>query len=240
MARRRRHADASRLSRSFLACPACPVCPARPSPVGRCVFAVLIALLAACSTGPTAGPTATSEDELYSTTQLANSVLYHHRWPGFPCYTIKLGGNDWEFIDSTAARARWRKADAVLSVYFTDNRISHFTTVLAPGDRVLRDFLGYELSYVRPNFSLHTSQPPRFARDANGEWMQWAWQGLGGRTEEAAVAPADQRHVIANLWLEPWVLTFDWASERLYTIDGPTPGMIDVLDSLEFDPICRS
>jgi len=196
-------------------------------------------LLVGCSQTNAPGPSATNDNDLYSTTELSNSILYHHRWPGFPCYSVKLTGKNWKLVDSTAQRARWRKDDKVLSVYFTDNRLARFSPVLAPGERVLRDFLGYELSYVRPSFSLHTSQPPKFAKDVNGEWMQWAWQGLGGRGEGEQSVPADQRHVIANLWLEPWVMSFDWATERLYTIKGPTPEMVEVLESLEFDPTCN-
>ena len=203
---------------------------------------LLVALLLSVGCTQTAGPgpaASLAQEDPFTTTQLANSVLYHHRWPGFPCYSMKLSGQNWKLLDSTAARARWEKDDAVLSVYFTDNRLTRFSTVFAPGERVLRDFLGYELSYVRPSFSVYTAQPPKFANDTNGEWMQWAWQGLGGREAEGNSAPADQRHVIANLWLEPWVMSFDWASERLYTINGPTPGMIAVLESLEFDPTCK-
>jgi hypothetical protein len=205
----------------------------------RFAFAIVIALSVGCAFRRPVDLSATNEDELYTTTPLANATLYHHHWPGFPCYSIKLSGKSWQLIDTSAARVRWRKENTILSVFFTDNRLTHFSTVLAPGERVLRDFLGYELSYVRPSFSLHTSQPPRFANNGNGDWMQWAWQGLGGQVYDGEVAPADQRHVIANLWLEPWVMSFDWATERLYTINGPTPEMIDVLDSLEFDPACN-
>lgn len=203
------------------------------------VLSGMLVVLVGCTQTNAPGPGGSAAEDLYTTTKLSNSVLYHHRWPGFPCYSVKLEGRDWELIDSTATRARWRDGDTVLSVYFTDNRLSHFSTVAAPGQRVLRDFLGYELSYVRPSFSLHTSQPPKFAHDSNGEWMQWAWQGLGGKDGEGRAAPADQRHVIANLWLEPWVMSFDWATERLYKIKGPTPQMIAVLESLEFDPTCN-
>ena len=205
----------------------------------RTSIGVALSLLIGCTQTNVQGPSAAIEQELYTTTSLSNAVLYHHRWPGFPCYSLKLPGQDWELVDSNAARVRWRKNDSVLSVYFTDNRLTHFTPVLGPGERVLRDFLGYELSYVRPSFALHTSQPPKFARDDNGKWMQWAWQGLGGREESGQSAPADQRHVIANLWLEPWVMSFDWATERLYTINGPTPEMVEILENLEFDPICN-
>jgi hypothetical protein len=192
----------------------------------------------ACSLGHRGGH-GPAEAELYATTPLANSVLYHHRWPGFPCYSLQLPGQGWELLDSSAARARWSKGDQVLSIYFTDNRVARFSHVIAPSETVLRGYLGYELSYVRPSFAFPETDPPRFANDDNGAWMQWGWQGLGGLEIDGRAAPADQRHVIANLWVDPWVMSFDWATERFYSMSGPTPAMIDVLDSLEFDPTCN-
>jgi hypothetical protein len=124
-------------------------------------------------------------------------------------------------------------------MYFTDNRIVQFSHVATPGETVLRGFLGYELSHVRPSFAFPDTEAPKFARDNNGEWMQWGWQGLGGLERQGYEAPSDQRHVLANLWVEPWVMSFDWATERIYTMGGPTPEMIDILDSLEFDPTCN-
>lgn len=182
-----------------------------------------------------ASPTA----ETFSITALSNATLYHHRYRGVPCYSVRLPGQGWELVQAESDRVLWSKGPRTLSVYFTDNRRARFSPGGGEGDRVLRDYLGYELSYVRPSFAFHSSDPPKFATDANGQWMQWAWQGLGGVAGEGVQAPADQRHVVANLWLEPWMLSFDWATDKLYAMRGPTPAMIDVLDSLEFDPTCN-
>ena len=52
-------------------------------------------------------------------------------------------------------------------------------------------------------------------------------------------APVDQRHVVASLWMDPWVLSFDWATTEVEAdYFGPTPEMIDMLESLRFHPAC--
>ena len=71
--------------------------------------------------------------------------------------------------------------------------------------------------------------------------MQWGWTGTGGKRKGTETqAPADQRHVIISLWVDPWVMSFDWASDEVSAIDGPTLEMIETLESLDFHPECFS
>jgi hypothetical protein len=62
---------------------------------------------------------------------------------------------------------------------------------------------------------------------------------MGGKRMSTAVdKPADQRHAIASLWIDPWILSLDWATTDMALTLGATPAMIAVIESLRFYPEC--
>jgi hypothetical protein len=169
----------------------------------------------------------------------ATGVRYAHNWPERPCFTIDLAGTSWKFVDSTADNVPWERGTEVLRVYLTDNRTARFAVADMDIEEVLRAFMAYELEYVQPWFEFQVSHSPRMAEDYNGIWMQWGWEGHAGKRRAARVdQPADQRHVIQSLWVDPWVLSLDWATTDLAGEPGTTPANIDTLESVTFYPDC--
>ncbi len=180
-----------------------------------------------------------SEAPAYINRVTDTGYTYSHNWEGLPCFSTDLKGSDWIFEESTAERVRWSRGDLVLNMYFSDNRSQRFAAGGMEAEEILRAFLAYELEYIRPNFDFQVTKPPKFASVEQALWMQWEWTGTGGKRKRAETqAPADQRHVIISLWLDPWVLSFDWASSDMNVIDGPTLEMIETLESLRFHPQC--
>jgi hypothetical protein len=166
---------------------------------------------------------------------------YTHNWAGIPCFSADLQGSDWIFEESTPDRIRWSRGEIVLNIYFSDNRSQRFAAGGMAAEDILRAFLAYELEYIRPNFEFQVTKAPKFATVDKSLWMQWGWTGKGGKRKRAeSQAPADQRHVIISLWLDPWVMSFDWAASDLSVLDGPTLEMIEALESLRFHPECFS
>jgi hypothetical protein len=170
---------------------------------------------------------------------MGHGIRYAHNYEGHPCFTIDLPGNDWTMTSASSERVLWKRGKTdVLNLYLTDNRRAAFAVAGMTEEEALRAFIGSELAYVKPRFEYQSVRPPRFARDPNGLWSQWSWKGQGGIQARDGSKPSDQQHVIASLWLDPWVLSFDFASRELTAHMGPTPEMIDILESLTFYPQC--
>lgn len=169
-----------------------------------------------------------------------DGVRYAHNWHARPCFSIVVADNDWVLDEADADRVLFRRHEEVLNVYFTDNREVRFAVGGMSAQDALRAFIGYEADFVKPMFRFQTIEKPRFGEDDNGSWAQWSWEGRSGKARGAGrTPPADQRHVVASLWLDPWVLSFDWATTDVgAAYFGPTPEMIDVLDTLKFHPEC--
>ncbi len=164
---------------------------------------------------------------------------YAHNWENRPCFSIEFATTDWVLKESTPDRVLWERKEDVLNLYMSDNRISGFAVSGMDAEEALRAFVSAELDYVKPSFDYQAVRAPRFARDHNGLWTQWSWKGVGGKLKRmGAKRPSDQQHVVASLWLDPWVLSFDWATTDVTPELGPTPAMIDVLESLQFHPNC--
>ncbi len=203
------------------------------------VFVVvpLVALLAACS--QTFYKPKTEEAPAYFTEVIPGGIRYAHNWADRPCFSLQLSGSNWMLDESSADHVRWHRGGQVLHLYLTDNRKAAFAVSGMSPEQALRAFIGYELDYVRPMFEFLVNHPPKIAEDQNGVWAQWGWEGHGGKRSGSRVeAPADQRHVINSLWVDPWVLSLDWATTDLSMPPGATPEMIDVLESLHFHPQC--
>jgi uncharacterized protein YceK len=169
----------------------------------------------------------------------ASGLRYAHNWPERPCFTIELPGSAWKFVDSSPDNVQWQRGQQVLRVYLTDNTATGFAVSDMDVEQVLRAFMAYEIEYVQPWFEFQVSHPPLIAEDYNGIWMQWGWEGHGGKRRAARVdEPADQRHVVHSLWVDPWVLSLDWATTDLSEEPGATPFKIDTLESVTFYPDC--
>jgi len=181
----------------------------------------------------------TADAPSYFTELTSTGIRYGHNWPDRPCFTIDLPGTAWSFIESSPDNVQWQRGDQVLRIYLTDNRTARFSVANMDTEQILRSFVAYELEYVQPWFEFYVAHTPKTAEDMNGVWMQWGWEGHGGKRRAARVdEPADQRHVIQSLWLDPWVLSLDWATTDLSEESGATPAKIDTLESLIFYPSC--
>jgi len=177
----------------------------------------------------------------YFTQVTATGYLYAHNWPDRPCFTVELPGQGWRFLESTPDNAQWMRDTEVLRIYLTDNRDARFAVSDMNEEDVLRTFVAYEIEYVQPWFDFHITATPLMAEDFNGVWMQWGWEGHGGKRRAARVdEPADQRHVVHSLWLDPWVLSLDWATTDLTVEGGATPVKINTLESITFQTECFS
>ena len=102
-----------------------------------------------------------------------------------------------------------------------------------------RSPIGYELDFIKPKFEKHTSPSPSLRTNETGLWALWRWEGRGGRRAGVGKPqPADQRHLLASLWLDPWVISFDWATAKLDSPDVDSPELVYAVRSLHFYPKC--
>jgi hypothetical protein len=63
---------------------------------------------------------------------------------------------------------------------------------------------------------MQRTYPPKLAQDEKGVWMQWGWEGMGGKRMSTAVdKPADPAPRDREPWVDPWVLSLDWATTDL-------------------------
>jgi len=168
-----------------------------------------------------------------------NGFRYVHNWEDIPCFTVDLSGSEWRLEDSAANRVTWRRGDEMMSIYFTDNRTAGFAVAGMGEEEILRAFLGYEIDYIRPKFEFEIARQPKFSKERDGLWMAWGWEGRGGKlTGLTTVKPENQRHVIISYWIDPWVMSFDWASSDPAFEKTPTLEMIELIESLEWHPEC--
>jgi len=133
----------------------------------------------------------------------------------------------------------WHKGDHALKVYLADNRQVAFAVSGMSGEDALRAFVGYELDFIKPKFEKHISPAPLLRVNDNGIWALWRWEGRMGRRSGVGTAqPAEQKHLLASLWLDPWVLSFDWATARMDLPDADSPELLEAVRSLRFFPEC--
>lgn len=213
--------------------------------LARCTLAGLALLLAGCAAkqpvpegaraqGDDAGPA-------YFSQATATGSRYAHNWVDRPCFTVDLPGNDWVFQSATADFVLWRKGSHLLKLYLSDNREHAFAVSGMSGEDALRAFVGFELDFIKPKFEMQSSPPPSLRSNETGLWALWRWEGRKGRRAGVGKAqPSDQRHLIASLWLDPWVLSFDWATADLQTPDRDSPELLAAVRSLRFYPQCFS
>ena len=208
------------------------------APVRRFAFLCLLSLVAlpGCAT---LKHNRMEDAPAYFTQVTPTGIRYGHNWEDRPCFTIDLDSTAWKLEEATADRVVWSRGEQHFAIYLADDRKGKFAIAGMNGEQALAAFMGYELDFVKPRFDLQTTSAPRMAKDANGIWMQWGWEGRGGKRSTSSVdKPADQRHTIISLWIDPWVLSFDWATTDLSIALGPTPSMLDVIESLHFYPQC--
>jgi len=166
---------------------------------------------------------------------------YAHNWVDRPCFTIDLPGTTWVLQSATADYVLWHNGDYALKLYLTDNRESAYAVAGMKSEDVLRAFIGFELDFIRPKFEKQMSPAPSFRTNETGLWALWRWEGrMGRRAGVGKAQPADQRHMLASLWLDPWVLSFDWATSKLDKPDIDSPELVYAVRSLKFVPQCFS
>jgi hypothetical protein len=175
----------------------------------------------------------------YFTQATASGYRYAHNWVDRPCFTIDLPGNDWVLQSATADYVMWRKGAYALKVYLADNRVNAFAVAGMSSEDALRAYIGYEMDFIRPKFEKQSSPTPSLRTNETGLWALWRWEGrMGRRAGVGKPQPADQRHLLASLWLDPWVLTFDWATAKLDSPDVDSPELLAAVRSLTFYPQC--
>ena len=202
-------------------------------------LAVAVALLAVLAASGCAQLRPQEEAPAYFTQVTDKGWLYAHNWAGAPCFTMELLGETWRLALSTPEKVDWARGDEFLSIIFTDNRKIGFAVAEMTPEDILRAFLGYEAEHTRPLFDYAVMRQPRFTTEYDGTWMAWGWEGRGGKRRGVkSQVPADQSHVIMSLWLDPYVMSFDWGSKSAMAPREPTLEMIMVLESLEFRPEC--
>lgn len=187
------------------------------------------------------GARAQGDDEgpAYFTQSTDAGYRYAHNWIDRPCFTIDLPGPSWVLQSATADYVLWRKGDYALKVYLTDNRQTAFGVAGMTAEDALRAFIGYELDFIKPKFEKHSSPAPSMRTNENGLWALWRWEGRAGRRAGVGKAqPADQRHLLASLWLDPWVISFDWATAKMEMPDTDSPELIYAVRSIHFEPKC--
>ena len=203
-----------------------------------------VALVSGCAsmtipTPPGARHEDSKEGPAYFTEARENGIRYTHNWVQRPCFEIEMPGHDWVLQEATSDYVLWRKGHEVLKLYLTDNRDSEFAVSGMNTEDALRAFVGFELDFVRPKFDDHRSSAPSLRRNENGQWALWRWEGHGGRRAGVGKSqPADQRHRVASLWIDPWVLSFDWATVSVDTEDNSVATIKSTLESLKFHPEC--
>jgi hypothetical protein len=175
----------------------------------------------------------------YFTQSTDYGYRYAHNWVGRPCFTIDLPGSDWVLQAATADYVLWHKGEYRLKVYLSDNREKAFAVAGMRGEDALRAYIGYEIDYIKPKFEKSISPAPSLRTNTTGLWALWRWEGRMGRRGGVGKAPpADQRHLIASLWLDPWVLSFDWATAKTELPDYDSPELLAAVQSLHFEPKC--
>lgn len=199
--------------------------------------------VAGCATRNPVPPGARVQGEdlgpAYFTQATEYGYRYAHNWIDRPCFTIDLPGNDWVLQSATADYVLWHKGDYALKLYLTDNRTDQFAVGGMDAEQALRAFIGFELDFIKPKFEKSTSPAPNLRTNENGVWALWRWEGRVGRRAGVGKAqPAEQRHLIASLWLDPWVLSFDWATSKLDLPDVDSPELLAAVRSLRFVPQC--
>jgi hypothetical protein len=202
------------------------------------------ALLAAgCSAhGPVPPGARRQGDDLapgYFTQATETGYRYAHNWVDRPCFTVDLPGEGWVLQSATADYVLWHKGDHALKIYLADNRQIAFAVARMTPEDALRAFIGYELDFIRPKFEKQSSPPPSLRTNETGLWALWRWEGrMGRRAGVGRPQPADQRHLLASLWLDPWVISFDWATSKLEMPDIDSPELVYAVRSLRFYPEC--
>jgi hypothetical protein len=175
----------------------------------------------------------------YFTQATPEGYRYAHNWVERPCFTIDLPGTDWVLQSATSDYVMWRKGDHALKVYLADNRRNAFAVAGMSAEEALRAYIGYELDFIRPKFEKQASPSPSLRTNDSGLWALWRWEGrMGRRAGVGKPQPADQRHLLASLWLDPWVLSFDWATAKLDSPDVDSPELLAAVRSLRFYPEC--
>lgn len=175
----------------------------------------------------------------YFTEATEGGYRYAHNWVDRPCFTLDLPGSDWVLQSATADYVLWHRGDHVLKVYLTDNRSVAFAVSGMSPEEALRAFIGYEEDYIKPKFEKHSSPSPSMRTNETGLWALWRWEGREGhRAGVGKMQPADQRHLIASLWLDPWVISFDWATAKMDAPDVDSPELVYAVRSLHFYPHC--
>lgn len=175
----------------------------------------------------------------YFTQATEAGYRYAHNWVDRPCFTIDLPGDDWVLQSATADYVLWHKGTHALKVYLADNREIAFGVAGMTAEDALRAFIGYELDFIRPKFERHSSPTPSMRMNETGLWALWRWEGrMGRRAGVGRPQPADQRHLLASLWLDPWVISFDWATSKLDSPDIDSPELVYAVRSLQFAPQC--
>ena len=163
---------------------------------------------------------------------------YAHNWVSRPCFTIDLPGHNWVLQSATPDYVMWSRGDHTLKIYLTDNRTSAFAVAGMDPEQALRAFIGFELDYIKPKFDHHYSPPPIINLSANGLYALWQWEGRRGRRAGVGRAqPADQRHTLISLWIDPFVLSFDWATANVAKPDTSIE-IQEILETLSFHPQC--
>ncbi len=211
-----------------------------------CVTALALGVLAS-GCGATIGakmpPGARTEDSgegpAFFTQATPTGIRYAHNWVGRPCFIFDLPGNDWQLQETTADYVLYRRGSNVLKVYLTDNRLVDFAVAGMGTEGALRAFVGAELDFVRPKFTNYYSTPPRLKTNEHGTWALWRWEGREGKRAGVGKAqPSDQKHMVASLWVDPWVLSFDFATTDVEATTEPTGDIRQILESLTFHPRC--
>ncbi len=179
------------------------------------------------------------EGPAYFSQATATGVRYAHNWVGRPCFTLEIPGGAWVLQSATSDFVLWRRGPEVLKAYLADNREDGFAVSGMNPEGILRAFVGYELDYVRPKFEISRSAPPQIDINEQGVWAHWRWEGRSGlRAGVGKAKPADQKHLISSLWIDPWVLSFDWATSQVDYPYERSAEMAGVLRSLDFHPEC--
>ncbi|MFT4571716.1 MAG: hypothetical protein ACI8TX_001034 [Hyphomicrobiaceae bacterium] len=179
------------------------------------------------------------EGPAFFTQATDEGIRYAHNWVERPCFTVDLPGHNWQLQETTADYVLYRRGINVLKIYLTDNRNVNFAVSGMKGDGVLRAFVGAELDYVAPKFAHHYAAPPRMKVNEQGSWALWRWEGRDGKRAGVGKAQAaDQKHMVASLWIDPWVLSFDFATTDLEATTEPTGDIREILESLLFHPKC--
>lgn len=175
----------------------------------------------------------------YFTQVTEQGIQYAHNWVNRPCFSVLLPSHEWVLQSATADYVMWKNGETVLKIFLSDNRIDDFAVSGMSPSQALRSFIGFEFDFIKPKFRYHSGGAPLLDTDENGVWAHWSWSGRAGQRAGVGKAiPADQKHRIASLWIDPWVLSFDFATTNLDTPDGETPDMKAVYRSLAFHNEC--